>query len=92
MRTILALRRLESIPATVWQPQVARDVASPPRKSEYISDVLTAKLAMFSDRFSPRAVATSNNNDIMVAKLEGPFHSHKYDDTEKGWPRSLMKT
>jgi hypothetical protein len=47
---------------------------------------------MFSDRFSPRAVATSNNNDIMVAKLEGPFHWHKHDDMEKGWPRSLMKT
>ena len=47
---------------------------------------------MFSDRFSPRTVATYNNNDIMVAKLEGPFHWHKRDDTEKRWPRSLMKT
>jgi mannose-6-phosphate isomerase-like protein (cupin superfamily) len=23
-----------------------------------------------------------NNNDIMVAKLEGPFHWHKHDDTD----------
>jgi hypothetical protein len=35
------------------------------------------KLATFTDRFSPRTVATYNNNDIMVAKLEGPFHWHK---------------
>jgi hypothetical protein len=35
---------------------------------------LTEKLATFTDRFSPRTVATYNDNDIMVAKLEGPFH------------------
>jgi hypothetical protein len=85
------LRRPESIPATVQRLQ-ARDIASPPRKSDYVSDVLAAKLAVFSDRFSPRTVATYNNNDIMVAKLEGPFHWHKRDDTEKRRPRSLMKT
>jgi len=43
---------------------------------------LSKKLATFSDRFSPRTVATYNNNDIMVAKLEGPFHWHKHDDTD----------
>ena len=37
---------------------------------------LSAKLATFTDRFSPRTVATYNNNDIVVAKLEGPFHRH----------------
>ena len=36
----------------------------------------------FADRFSPRTVATYNSNDIMVAKLEGPFHWHKHDDTD----------
>ena len=41
---------------------------------------LTEKLASFSDRFSPRTIATYN--DIMVAKLEGPFHWHKHDETD----------
>jgi len=43
---------------------------------------LAEKLATFADRFSPRTVATYNANDIMVAKLEGPFHWHKHDDTD----------
>ena len=43
---------------------------------------LTEKLASFTDRFSPRTVATYNANDIMVAKLDGPFHWHKHDDTD----------
>jgi mannose-6-phosphate isomerase-like protein (cupin superfamily) len=43
---------------------------------------LTEKLASFSDRFSPRTIATYNDNDIMVAKLEGPFHWHKHDETD----------
>ncbi len=43
---------------------------------------LAEKLATFTDRFSPRTVATYNNNDIMVAKLEGPFHWHKHDETD----------
>jgi mannose-6-phosphate isomerase-like protein (cupin superfamily) len=43
---------------------------------------LAEKLATFTDRFSPRTVATYNDNDVMVAKLEGPFHWHKHDDTD----------
>jgi mannose-6-phosphate isomerase-like protein (cupin superfamily) len=43
---------------------------------------LAEKLATFTERFSPRTVSTYNNNDIMVAKLEGPFHWHKHDDTD----------
>ncbi len=43
---------------------------------------LAEKLATFSDSFSPRTVATYNNNDIMVAKLEGQFHWHRHDDTD----------
>ena len=43
---------------------------------------LAEKLATFTDRFSPRTVATYNDNDIMVAKLEGPFHWHKHEDTD----------
>jgi mannose-6-phosphate isomerase-like protein (cupin superfamily) len=43
---------------------------------------LAEKLATFTERFSPRTVATYNKNDIMVAKCEGPFHWHKHDDTD----------
>jgi mannose-6-phosphate isomerase-like protein (cupin superfamily) len=43
---------------------------------------LAEKLATFTDRFSPRTVATYNDNDIMVAKLEGPFHWHRHEDTD----------
>jgi mannose-6-phosphate isomerase-like protein (cupin superfamily) len=43
---------------------------------------LAEKFTTFSDRFSPRTVATYSSNDIMVAKLEGPFHWHKHDDTD----------
>jgi mannose-6-phosphate isomerase-like protein (cupin superfamily) len=43
---------------------------------------LTEKLGTFTDRFSPRTVATYNDNDIMVTKLEGPFQWHKHDQTD----------
>jgi mannose-6-phosphate isomerase-like protein (cupin superfamily) len=43
---------------------------------------LTEKLEKFTERFSPRTIATYNNNDIMVAKLEGPFHWHKHNQTD----------
>jgi len=43
---------------------------------------LTRKLSAFTDLFSPRTVATYNGNDVMVAKLEGPFHWHKHEDTD----------
>ena len=33
---------------------------------------LTEKLATFTDRFSPRTIATYNNNDIMVP-VKRPF-------------------
>jgi mannose-6-phosphate isomerase-like protein (cupin superfamily) len=43
---------------------------------------LTEKLGTFADRFSPRTIATYNDNDVMVAKLEGAFHWHKHDETD----------
>lgn len=43
---------------------------------------LAEKLAGFAEHFSPRTIATYNGNDIMVAKLLGPFHWHKHDDTD----------
>ena len=44
---------------------------------------LAEKLLTFTDRFSPRTVATYNGNDIMVDKLEGPFHWHKHDKEDE---------
>ena len=43
---------------------------------------LAEKLAEFAEHFSPRTIATYNGNDIMVAKLLGPFHWHKHDETD----------
>ncbi len=43
---------------------------------------LAAKLATFDDRFAPRTVTTFNGHDIMVTKLEGPFHWHSHADTD----------
>jgi mannose-6-phosphate isomerase-like protein (cupin superfamily) len=43
---------------------------------------LADKLAAFSEHFSPRTVATYNNNDIMVVKAEGRYHWHKHDETD----------
>ena len=43
---------------------------------------LAEKLATFSEHFSPRTVAEYNGNDIMVAKLSGPYHWHRHDDTD----------
>ena len=43
---------------------------------------LDTKLATFSEPFQPRTVAQFNNNDVMVAKLQGPFIWHKHDDTD----------
>src|SRR4029079_12246819 len=43
---------------------------------------LADKLATFTERFAPRTVAQYNGNDVMVAKLLGPFHWHKHDDTD----------
>jgi mannose-6-phosphate isomerase-like protein (cupin superfamily) len=43
---------------------------------------LAEKLNTFTDRFSPRTIATYSGNDVMVAKLEGPFHWHTHDYTD----------
>jgi hypothetical protein len=40
-----------------------------------------ANLAEKSPR-KPTVNATYNDNDIMVAKLKGPFHWHKHDGTD----------
>jgi mannose-6-phosphate isomerase-like protein (cupin superfamily) len=43
---------------------------------------LGEKLKTFSEHFKPRTVAEYNGNDVMVVKLEGPFHWHKHDETD----------
>ena len=43
---------------------------------------LADKLTLFSERWSPKIVATYNGNDIMLAKLEGEYVWHKHEDTD----------
>ena len=43
---------------------------------------LAEKLARFSDQWSPRIVATLNDYDIMVVRVEGEFVWHKHDETD----------
>lgn len=43
---------------------------------------LAAKLASFDAHWSPRIVASFNDNDIMVVKVEGEFTWHSHPDTD----------
>src|SRR6185437_11134633 len=43
---------------------------------------LAAKLATFSEHWSPRTVAQFNDCDVMVVKVQGEFVWHKHDDTD----------
>ncbi len=43
---------------------------------------LAEKLASFSERWSPRVVASLNDSDVMVVRVEGEFVWHKHDDTD----------
>lgn len=43
---------------------------------------LSQKLATFSNHWSPRIVATYNDNDIMVVKVKGSFSWHSHADTD----------
>jgi mannose-6-phosphate isomerase-like protein (cupin superfamily) len=43
---------------------------------------LAAKLATFSEYFSPRTVAQLNNLNVMVVKAKGEFVWHKHDETD----------
>jgi mannose-6-phosphate isomerase-like protein (cupin superfamily) len=43
---------------------------------------LAAKLATFSDHWSPRTVAQLNNFDVMVVKAKGEFVWHKHEETD----------
>ena len=43
---------------------------------------LAQKLAQFSERWSPRTVATYNGHDVMVVKVEGEFVWHSHPDAD----------
>ena len=43
---------------------------------------LTAKLATFDEKWSPRTVSIFNGHDVMVVKVEGEFNWHSHPDTD----------
>ena len=43
---------------------------------------LAEKLAQFSERWSPRTVATYNGHDVMVVKVDGEFTWHSHPDSD----------
>ena len=43
---------------------------------------LAAKLALFSERWSPKVVASFNGHDVMVVKVQGRFIWHSHPDTD----------
>ena len=43
---------------------------------------LTAKLAAFSDLWSPKIVTRFNDNDVMLVKIKGEFNWHSHPDTD----------
>jgi mannose-6-phosphate isomerase-like protein (cupin superfamily) len=44
---------------------------------------LAAKLALFTDLWSPKVVARLNDYEIKVVKVEGEFTWHTHDDTDE---------
>jgi mannose-6-phosphate isomerase-like protein (cupin superfamily) len=44
---------------------------------------LAAKLAKFSEQWSPRVIAEMNDYQFKVVKLQGDFVWHKHDDTDE---------
>ncbi len=43
---------------------------------------LAQKLSLFSKHWSPKTVATLNDHNVMVVKVEGEFVWHKHDETD----------
>jgi mannose-6-phosphate isomerase-like protein (cupin superfamily) len=44
---------------------------------------LAAKLAQFSDHWSPKVVARMNDYEIKVVRVQGEFTWHSHDDTDE---------
>lgn len=51
--------------------------------AEYPPIDLAAKLATFDDRWTPRTVATLNDYDLRVVKVEGEFTRHAHPETDE---------
>src|SRR5918994_6403311 len=43
---------------------------------------LAEKIQTFTERWSPRTVATFNGHDVMVVRVEGEFVWHSHPDTD----------
>jgi mannose-6-phosphate isomerase-like protein (cupin superfamily) len=43
---------------------------------------LRQKLSVFEGFYAPRTIAQFNGQDVMLAKLKGPFIWHSHDDTD----------
>jgi mannose-6-phosphate isomerase-like protein (cupin superfamily) len=43
---------------------------------------LPEKLGSFSEQWAPKIVASYNDNDVCVVRVEGEFVWHKHDDTD----------
>lgn len=43
---------------------------------------LAGKLALFSEHWSPKTVASFNGHDVMVVKVKGRFTWHSHHDTD----------
>ena len=44
---------------------------------------LAEKFSVFSDQWSPKIVATMNDYDVKVVKLEGEFVWHSHEETDE---------
>jgi mannose-6-phosphate isomerase-like protein (cupin superfamily) len=43
---------------------------------------LAEKLASFSETYSPKIIASYNQNDVMIVKIKGEFVWHSHPDTD----------
>jgi mannose-6-phosphate isomerase-like protein (cupin superfamily) len=43
---------------------------------------LAEKLALFTEQWQPKIVATVNDYDVRIVKVKGEFVWHKHDDTD----------
>ena len=44
---------------------------------------LSEKLSLFSERWTPKVVASMNNTHFKLAKIEGDFVWHQHDDSDE---------
>jgi mannose-6-phosphate isomerase-like protein (cupin superfamily) len=44
---------------------------------------IAAKLALFSDHWSPKVIATLNDYEVKLARLNGEFVWHTHEDTDE---------